>query len=62
MDRAVGFGLHAKATLTLLDRDRTPLNKLAYQLTESRELAKAFVKLNESDAREFDSKVRRRAS
>lgn len=57
MDRAVGFGLHAKSSLLLLDGRNQVMAKLSYVLNESAELSQAFLKMSEEDAAEFDVRV-----
>lgn len=57
MDRAVGFGLHAKSSLLLLDGRNQIMAKLSYVMNESSELSQAFLKMSEDDAAEFDARV-----
>ena len=58
MDRAVGFGLRARAALTLLDAQNTQLARSVYTLDESALLGQAFMKMTERDALEFDGQAR----
>ena len=57
MDRAVGFGVHAKSSLVLLDQKNVPLAKATIDLTESADLSQAFLKMGYKDAVDFDKKV-----
>lgn len=57
MDRAVGFGLHAKSSILLLDGRNQIMAKLSYVMNESSELSQAFLKMSEDDAMEFDARV-----